>query len=190
MGVVEKADVQVLVRGYADLPRVASTIGLIRDGSSVIVVDPGMVAERRLILDPLREFGIAPEAVTHVWVSHHHLDHTVNIALFPNAEIVDSRSARRGDEVRSHQGEGFHLSPNVEVWLTPGHTPEDATLVADTARGLVGFTHLWWREDRSPDVDPYLTDPAGLLAGRERVLAAVDLVIPGHGSPFETGRRR
>ena len=33
--------------------------------------------------------GLAADAVTHVFLSHHHPDHTVNIALFPNAEVVD-----------------------------------------------------------------------------------------------------
>lgn len=183
------AEVQILVRGYANMPRVASTIALVRDGESTIVVDPGMVADRRLILDPLAAAGIAPEAVSHVWVSHHHLDHTVNIALFPEAQVVDFRSTRRGDLVESHQGDGYRLSEHVEVWLTPGHTPQDATLVVETDGGRIGFTHLWWREDRTPEVDPYSNDLDALRAGRERVLAGVDLVVPGHGGPFETGRR-
>jgi glyoxylase-like metal-dependent hydrolase (beta-lactamase superfamily II) len=185
-----RADVEILVRGYAELPRVASTIGLVRDGGTTIVVDPGMVGDRGQILEPIAALGLSPDAVTHVWVSHHHLDHIVNIALFPNAEVVDSRSVRRDDVVHGHQGEGFRISPNVQVWLTPGHTPEDATLIVDTVAGRVGFTHLWWREDRSPEVDPYASDRDALEAGRARVMAGVDLVIPGHGGPFKTGRRR
>jgi glyoxylase-like metal-dependent hydrolase (beta-lactamase superfamily II) len=182
--VVAKARVDVLVVGYADSPSVAGTVGLVRDGDRVIVVDPGMVKSRSLILEPLERLGISPDDVTHVFVSHHHLDHTVNIALFRQAEIVDHRSVRRDDQVNSHVGEGFKLGPNTTVWVTPGHSPQDASLVVDTAEGRQAFTHLWWRSDRTPEDDPYALDQAELKRNRRRLLDGVDIVIPGHGTPF------
>ena len=182
--VVAKAHLDVLAVGYADSPSVAGTVGLVRDGDSVIVVDPGMVRSRSLILDPLERLGISPDDVSHVFVSHHHLDHTVNIALFRQAEIVDYRSVRRDDQVNAHLGEGFRLAPNTTIWVTPGHSPQDASLVVDTSEGRQAFTHLWWRSDRTPQVDPYSADPAELNRNRQRLLDGVDIVIPGHGAPF------
>jgi glyoxylase-like metal-dependent hydrolase (beta-lactamase superfamily II) len=180
------AKVDVLVVGYADMPSVAGTVGLVRDGEHIVVVDPGMVRSRAMILDPLQRLGVRPDDVTHVFVSHHHLDHTVNIALFANAEIVDFRSSRFADQVKSHQGEGYKLAPNTTIWVTPGHTPQDASLVVETAEGRQAFTHLWWRSDRTPEIDPYSTDPEELARNRQRVLEGVDVVIPGHGAPFRT----
>ena len=46
------------------------------------------------------------------------------------------------------------------------------------------MTHLWSKPDRTPEVDPYAFDQALLEPNRERVLAAADIVIPGHGEPF------
>jgi hypothetical protein len=46
------------------------------------------------------------------------------------------------------------------------------------------MTHLWWREDRTPDEDPLAADQASIEVHRARVLAAADVVIPGHGGPF------
>ena len=178
------AVVDVLTVGYADMPSVAGTVGLVRDGDRIIVVDPGMVRDRRLILDPIERLGLTPDDVTHVFVSHHHLDHTVNIALFRQAEIVDFRTVRRDDQVAPHAGEGFRLSPNATVWLTPGHSPQDASLVVQTAEGMQAFTHLWWRSDRTPALDPYTPNQAELDRNRERLLGGVDIVIPGHGAPF------
>jgi glyoxylase-like metal-dependent hydrolase (beta-lactamase superfamily II) len=183
-GSVTPARIDILVVGYADSPSVAGTVGLVRDGDRVIVVDPGMVKSRSLILDPLERLGISPDDVSHVFVSHHHLDHTVNIALFRQAEIVDYRSVRRDDQVNAHLGEGFRLAPNTTIWVTPGHSPQDASLVVDTAEGRQAFTHLWWRSDRTPQVDPYSADPAELNRNRQRLLDGVDIVIPGHGAPF------
>jgi glyoxylase-like metal-dependent hydrolase (beta-lactamase superfamily II) len=186
---IEPALVDILVVGYADSPSVAGTVGLVRDGDRVIVVDPGMVKSRSLILDPLERLGFSVDDVTHVFVSHHHLDHTVNIALFRQAEIVDFRTTRRDDQVNPHSGEGFKLAPNTTIWVTPGHSPQDASLVVDTAGGRHAFTHLWWRSDRTPEVDPYSIDPAELARNRQRLLDGVDVVIPGHGAPFRVGPR-
>ena len=179
--------VHLLHAGYAR-DRVGSSVVLVRDGDAVIVVDPGMVASRDRILDPLRELDVAPEAVTHVFLSHHHPDHTINIALFPNAEVVDFWARYRDDLWLDHDGDGYHLAPNSELWLTPGHTEEDATLVVSADDGVYAMTHLWWHTDGSPEIDPYSHDQGLLEANRARVLAAVDVVIPGHGAPFRTGR--
>ena len=127
--------VHLLHAGYAG-DRVGSSVVLVRDGDALIVVDPGMVARRSLILDPLRELGVAPEAVTHVFLSHHHPDHTMNVALFPEAEVFDFWARYKDDLWLDHDGDGTKLGPRSTMWLTPGHTPEDATLVveADDAR--------------------------------------------------------
>jgi glyoxylase-like metal-dependent hydrolase (beta-lactamase superfamily II) len=167
---------------------VAGTVALVVDGDARIVVDPGMVASRSLILDPLEGLGVPPAAVTHVFLSHHHPDHTVNVALFPNAEVVDFWARYRDDVWLDHDGDGHRLSANAQLWLTPGHTEEDATLVVLADDAVYALTHLWWRGDRTPDVDPVAWDQAALERGRARVLAIADVVIPGHGEPFRVGQ--
>ena len=177
----------LLHAGYAD-DRVGSSITLVRDGDALIVADPGMVADRSRILDPLAALEVAPEAVTHVFISHHHPDHTINIALFPNAEVVDFWARYRDDLWLDHDGDGHHLSPNAHLWLTPGHTNEDASLIVTADDATYALTHLWWRADRSPEVDPLADDQAAIEAGRARVLAVADIVIPGHGGAFRVER--
>jgi glyoxylase-like metal-dependent hydrolase (beta-lactamase superfamily II) len=181
------ASVHLLHAGYAD-DRVGSSITLVRDGDALIVADPGMVADRSRILDPLAALGVAPEAVTHVFLSHHHPDHTINIALFPNAEVVDFWARYRDDLWLDHDGDGYHLSPNAELWLTPGHTNEDASLIVEADDATYALTHLWWHADRSPEVDPLADDLAAIEVGRARVLSVADIVIPGHGGAFRVER--
>lgn len=181
--------VHLLHAGYARAgDRVGSSISLVRDGDSLIVTDPGMVAHRSLILDPLAALGVDPDAVTHVFLSHHHPDHTVNVALFANAEVVDFWARYRDDLWLDHAGDGHHLGPNSELWLTPGHSEEDATLMVAADDGMHALTHLWWRADRTPDVDPLGSDQAAIERARARVLAVADVVIPGHGEPFRVSR--
>jgi glyoxylase-like metal-dependent hydrolase (beta-lactamase superfamily II) len=175
--------VHLLHAGYAD-DRVGSSITLIRDGDALIVADPGMVSNRSKILEPLEALGVAANDVSHVFLSHHHPDHTLNIALFPNAEVVDFWARYRDDLWLDHEGDGYRLSSKTQLWLTPGHTEEDATLIVEADDATYALTHLWWFADRTPDIDPLGADQAAIEAGRERVLAAADIVIPGHGPAF------
>jgi glyoxylase-like metal-dependent hydrolase (beta-lactamase superfamily II) len=135
--------VTVLVEGYvraiegrqlipgvsADGARhVAGTVTLIQDDRAIVVADPGMVTNRALILEGLVKAGVAPAEVTHIFISHHHPDHTVNIALFPNAEVVDFWASYRGDLWRDH-ADTYDIVPGITVLRTPGHTEEDASLI-------------------------------------------------------------
>jgi glyoxylase-like metal-dependent hydrolase (beta-lactamase superfamily II) len=177
--------VSLIHPGYIrDDSRVGSSISLIRDGSAIIVADPGLVATRRLILDPLAAEGIAPEAVTHVFQSNHHPDHTMNVALFPNAEVVDFWARYRDDLWLDHSGDGWQMTDHTRLWLTPGHSEEDASLIVEADDGVYALTHLWWRTDRTPEIDPYAPDQAVLESQRRRVLEVADIVIPGHGAAF------
>jgi glyoxylase-like metal-dependent hydrolase (beta-lactamase superfamily II) len=42
---------------------------------------------------------------------------------------------------------------------------------------------LWWRPN-GPIEDPVAPDADLLRASRLRVIAAADLIVPGHGGPF------
>jgi glyoxylase-like metal-dependent hydrolase (beta-lactamase superfamily II) len=177
------ASVDVLAVGYAD-DRVASTVVLVRDGAAVIVVDPGMVARRSAILDPLAALGVATEEVTDVVFSHHHPDHTLNAALFPDARFHDHWAIYQGDVWTEREADGSALSDDVHLRATPGHTPEDITTLVRTDSGLVACTHLWWSAD-GPEVDPLASDQDQLNESRLGLLALrPTLVIPGHGAPF------
>ena len=180
------ARLDILVEGYARMPNVAGTVSLIRDADRVVIVDPGMVADRELILRPLRDLGVRPEDVTDVVVSHHHLDHTLNIALFPAVPVHDFQSVIEGDVFTRRAAEGTHIAPSIRLHATPGHTPQDITTLVGTAEDTVALTHLWWTE-KGPADDPYSSDREELRQQRERVLELATLIVPGHGAPFRPG---
>ncbi len=177
------ARLDVLCAGYA-AERVASTVVLIRDEGTVIVVDPGMVASRRAILGPLAALGVDPPAVTDVVFSHHHPDHTLNAALFERARFHDFWAIYQGDEWTDRPADGFSLSPSVTLMTTPGHTAQDITTLAVTGSGLVACTHMWWSRE-GPGTDPLAEDQALLERSRTRLLErSPALIVPGHGEPF------
>jgi glyoxylase-like metal-dependent hydrolase (beta-lactamase superfamily II) len=177
------ARLDVLFEGYARMPSVAGTVSLVRDEGRVIVVDPGMVPDREALLGPLRALGVQPEDVTDVVLSHHHPDHTVNIALFPVVPVHDVQAVYTGDEWTSREADGVQLTGSVRLLATPGHTPQDLTTLVGTADDVVALTHLWWTAE-GPAEDPYAPDRDQLRQQRERVLGLATLVVPGHGPSF------
>ena len=162
---------------------VVSTCSLVRDADRLIVVDPGMARSQRDILDPLERLGIAAGEVTDVVLSHHHPDHTINVALFPNAAVHDHWAVYRGADWEDSDAEGRELTPSVRLTRVPGHSNEDIALLAGTADGLVVFTHLWCTATYPVD-DEVSPDLAALRASRARVLGFADTIVPGHGEPF------
>lgn len=180
------AQVEVLSVGYG-AHRVASTVSYVEEGRLRCIIDPGMVRSRQAILRPLERRGVVPGEITDVILSHHHPDHTVNCALFPNARVHDFWAVYQGDRWSSRPAEGLRLAPSVMLLETPGHTPQDITTLVGTARGIVAFTHLWWNKD-GPTPDPLASDNRLIRIHRRRVLAVARTIVPGHGRPFASPR--
>jgi glyoxylase-like metal-dependent hydrolase (beta-lactamase superfamily II) len=184
------AEVHVLHDGYVGLDgddeRVSGTVTLILDQGAVIVVDPGMVADRGALLAALEAHGPQAGDVTDVVFSHHHPDHTVNAALFPNARIHDHWAVYQGDRWVDRNAHGALLSPSVRLLRTPGHTAEDISTVASTAGGVYVCTHAWWSAD-GPGTDPLAADQGALAASRSLLESFANVIIPGHGASFRPG---
>jgi glyoxylase-like metal-dependent hydrolase (beta-lactamase superfamily II) len=175
------ATVDILFEGYVG-DRVAGTVSLVRDGDVVAIVDPGMVPARGAILDPLGALGVSVDEVTDVVLSHHHPDHTVNIALFPRVRVHDHWAIYENDTWNSRPAEGFALSANIRLIETPAHTPQDITTLVTTADDVYAFTHLWW--NGVLPADPLAAQPDLLQPNRDRVLEVATVVVPGHGAAF------
>lgn len=179
------AVVNVLTTGYVG-DRVAGTVVLVRENDVVIVVDPGMVASRDAILLPLHGLGVDEGDVTDVIFSHHHPDHTLNAALFPNARFHDVWAIYEND-VWGDRTDVIEGAPSVSLLDTPGHTPQDISTLIETEVGLVVCTHLWWSGE-GPTIDPLAADQAQLEESRRMVLELrPTLIIPGHGPAFAPG---
>jgi glyoxylase-like metal-dependent hydrolase (beta-lactamase superfamily II) len=182
------ATVDVLIPGHVkDTPAgksVHPSVSLVRDGDLVIVVDPGILDDPALLTDALTAHQVGVDDVTHVFVTHHHLDHTRHVGMFPRALVVDVDSVYDGSLWLGHDGDGHHLSDDVSVIETPGHAQECAALVVRTEDGTVVLTHAWWFADMTPERDPLAWSQEALDRSRERILEIADVVVPGHGPAF------
>ncbi|QDQ14402.1 MBL fold metallo-hydrolase [Streptomyces spectabilis] len=180
------ADHTILTTGYVGStgPGVAATVSYVADAGRHFVFDPGMVASTDDILGPLAARGLGPDDITDVVLSHHHPDNILNAGLFRRARVHDHKVEYLGDQWRNRDAEGYELTPSLRLIRTPGHSPEDITLLAGTAVGVVAFAgDLWWHA-AGPADDPVAPDRDVLRASRRRVMAVADLIVPGHGAPF------
>ena len=158
-------------------------MALIEADGAIIVVDPGMVAADFDLTAKIKSVGIKNESVTHVFISHHHPDHTIRAGLFPNATVVDFWGSYKNDLWEDH-GDHYEIAAKVSVVRTPGHTKEDASLVVIAADGTYVFTHVWWNENMQPEIDPLAADQNSLKESRNKILELADFIIPGHGKMF------
>ena len=192
MADISDNQVTILNAGYA-IPdkeneldaKVGSTISLVQAPGVTLIADPGMTTPEdwNTVLARLADKGVEPKDVTHIFISHHHPDHTTKLGLFPNATVVDFQASYKHDVWQGH-GDHYELAPGVTVLHTPGHTHEDASLIVETDEGVYALTHLWWTPGFQPETDPLAEDHNTLDESRKAIINKVDWIIPGHGEMF------
>ena len=189
-------EVKILVQGYAKSTgngtfTASPTTVLIKDSGKLILVDPG--ANKEKLIQALKGEGLEPASIDIIFLTHYHIDHLLNIRLFPNNDIFDISTIYRGDE----EIEFSKKIPgtNIRVIPTPGHAYEHASLIISTAGGKICVAgDLWWWDDLDEQKtdeksllslkDPFVKDKKALLRSREKILKLADFVIPGHGRMF------
>lgn len=162
---------------------VGPSIGLVLDANVAVVIDPGFVADREALIARMETLGVGAQDVTDIVFSHHHPDHTVNAALFPNARIHDHWAIYQHDVWHAREADRVSVSPSVRLIRTPGHTPEDITTLVRSGSDVYAFTHAWATRDVPADA-PYAPDASFLQASRRRILRSASIIVPGHAEPF------
>ncbi|MGA1848938.1 MAG: MBL fold metallo-hydrolase [Thermoplasmatota archaeon] len=187
-------DLRVLVQGLArrdgdSWTAYPSTI-FIHDGHRRIIVDPG---NHPGLPDILEMNSIWAEDIEYVFLTHSHIDHLMNMGLFPDASIIDVDHVYTGTRMTKHDGKV--PGTNIEILATPGHTPDHSSLLLDTEGGktVVCGDLFWWEEvkERRYDYssllfleDPFCHDRDSLISSRRMVLRMGEEFIPGHGERF------
>ncbi|PIC49783.1 hypothetical protein B9Z55_008275 [Caenorhabditis nigoni] len=120
------------------------TVGLIQDGTSTILVDAGDPWNGSEIVEKLKEHQGTPFQVTHVLVTHGHLDHCANLGMFPEATVImDWDIGKRGKERAEYSvipGWPYRLSENCEILNLSGHTASDTIAIVQEKNRLVVYS--------------------------------------------------
>ena len=184
-------------------------ITLIR-GEKLTLVDVGYPARRVLLLQRLQERGISATDIDRIVITHAHWDHSLNLLMFPNAEVIVSKDEydyiqhpHPADQATplylpdifkrcrlvTTVNDGEELEPGVRVMSVPGHSPGSLAVLVETPQGIAGMVG-----DALPSRSAAMASPptAGLIffdeeAGEtsaRKILDTCRLVYPGHDRPF------
>jgi glyoxylase-like metal-dependent hydrolase (beta-lactamase superfamily II) len=109
----------------------------------VALIDAGHDASGKAILATLAKRGLTPAAVTAIFLTHGHGDHTAACKQFPGAQVyaMQAEIPTVGDAAKVdhplHDGDVSDVGDlHVEAFATPGHTPGSAVYLA---RGVLFF---------------------------------------------------
>jgi len=183
------ADVKVILTGYTNADKKAlgqkeetrPTMALIRDHNLKILSDPGVLSDQEILIQALAKEKLKINDITHIFITHSHLDHYRNVGMFKKAKIIEYFGIWDGANVTNRPKK---LTKNIEIVETPGHNSNSITMLVDTDYGKVAIVgDLWWSK-RGPKVDPYASDLEKLQKSREKIAEIADLIIPGHGDVF------
>lgn len=160
----------------------------------------------------LRKFGLEPEDIGHIFITHLHFDHVDGLDDYPNATVHIGRKEwelATANEFRGSWGHGRIMGeflnnpqwkkrlslvgdeqvlPGIEAFWIGGHTPGSTAYRINTAHGRVVVT------GDTISLLANLEKPVGVYSSVEEVKAAMakvkqkaDIVLPSH-DPGTIGR--
>jgi glyoxylase-like metal-dependent hydrolase (beta-lactamase superfamily II) len=184
-------NVDILIEGYArvfaDRWEASSSTVLIKTPQLTIIIDPG--CNRELLLKKLKAQKVAPEEVNVICLTHTHLDHSLNVALFPKARVINNEGVYQAD-IAYPVGECVP-DTDIKIVQTPGHVLSHCSYVIPTEKGnvIVAGDVFWWLDGEEQHFqvnkeDEFADDMEQLRLSREQLLSIGGLLIPGHGKPI------
>ncbi|MBM3233915.1 MBL fold metallo-hydrolase [Candidatus Pacearchaeota archaeon] len=181
------AVVKILVKGYTSADakseesqeeRTCATISLITDENIKMVVDPGLLKSKDILINALKKENLNPEDINYVALTHSHADHFRNIGLFPNARLLEYFGIWHEDTVEDWKED---FSKNIKIIKTPGHSNTGISFVVNTNKGKIAIVgDVFWKENE-PVEDSYADNIKQLKESRKKMLKIADYIIPGHG---------
>ncbi|MDD5103294.1 MAG: MBL fold metallo-hydrolase [Candidatus Peribacteraceae bacterium] len=177
-----------------------STITLIRAGEKNILVDAGSFGDKENLIESLGKEGLSPDDIHTVVVTHLHLDHTANLDLFRNADIVTKHSPvssglvfhGSNNIVSRVDVENLEIVPGVKTILTPGHVEAHISVVAVTSDGTYVICGDAIQKSNQIDIHVKPEKVWNLEAfenSRKLILEVADYVVPGHGGVVQIKKK-
>ena len=195
-----KVSVLLVGYGYTDADnryRADGTCTLITGNDNRILVDTGSPRDKERLLEKLKQHSISPQEINYVVCTHGHVDHVGNLNLFDNAVQMVSHDILQEQDIYTDLPENFKEGApycidgeNVQVVCTPGHTPQDVSvIVRGTGFGTVVVSgDLFEHEDDENLWREFSECPDKHSESRKKVLEIADWIIPGHGKMFKVNK--
>lgn len=157
-------------------------------------------------------FGLKPEEIDILFITHWHLDHFGNIDLFKNSGILTSSTAELPINAVGIP-DGQYIADGVKVIHTPGHTEDHASLLVKTGKlqyslstggggriyrigqlniaiaGDAVVSPFYYYSNRIYNHNQDFFSKEAGLKSVEKIKNGADFIIPGHGGIFRNNVR-
>lgn len=180
-----------IVREGQTIRDASSSITLVESAGQRLLIDTGSPGNCKALRTALEGMEVSVDSVKHLVNTHMHIDHVGCNQIFRSArtyahalesppigtiKITDSRT----------------VLPGVEVIPTPGHTFGSVTvLVEGERRYAVCGDAIPTRENYQKHVPPFINVDSKLaLKSMDLIVGFADVIIPGHGAPFDVVRKK
>ncbi|MBT6143166.1 MBL fold metallo-hydrolase [bacterium] len=169
-----------------------SSVTLISDGKGTnVLVDTGSFMYRPHLIEALAKEGLKPEEITHVLMTHGHMDHTSNCTAFVNTETHINRSMLHYHHGRCKIYPDMHAKPlplGIEVFPSRGHTQDHVSYFINYQGKRYCMAGDAIREDyflHAPPAYFEFEQRYQLLESARHIFESCDIIIPGHHKVIE-----
>jgi len=180
------AEVKALIPGYTSEDstgeKTCATITLVKDKDIIMIVDPGVLEDQKVLIDALAKENLTIDDITHVCLTHSHIDHFRNIGMFPKAKTLEFYGLWDKNTVDDWKEQ---FTEDISIIKTPGHNQTSITLLVKTDKGSIAICgDVFWKED-FPKEDEYADEPEKLKQSREKIKQLADYIVPGHADMYK-----
>ncbi len=180
-----------LVRENDVIVDASSSVTLVEAAGRKIIVDTGSPNESGKIQYDLKSLRVQPGEIDIVVNTHLHIDHCGCNELFANA-LVYAHKLEEPPIGSTRISGALTLLPGVEIVPTPGHTEGSLSVFvsAEKRYGICGDA-IPTKANHDTHVPPFVAVDKNLATkSMEMILDWAQIVVPGHGEPFEVVRKR
>lgn len=165
-----------------------SSVTLIKAKKNILV-DTGGRGDAKEIVNALKKEGLTPKDIGYVINTHHHSDHVWNNYLFEKATFISERGKLIGDALYWSKLP-TKLYKDIEIVLTPGHTPKCISVIVKTKTGI--YAIVGDLIEKALDNKGSCFNKKIREENRNKILKIADYIIPGHAKMFEVknGKKR
>ena len=178
-----------MVREGQTVKDASSSVTLVESDEQRLLIDSGSPEDCKILRVALEEMEVSIDSVKHLVNTHMHMDHVGCNQMFRNARIY--AHALESPPIGTVRiTDSLTLLPGVEVVHTPGHTYGSVTVLVDgDKRYAVCGDAIPTRANYQKHVPPFINvDPKLALKSMDMIVGLADVIIPGHGAPFEVGQ--
>ncbi|TFG27190.1 MBL fold metallo-hydrolase [Candidatus Thorarchaeota archaeon] len=184
------------------------TVTLVKTDGLNILIDPGWQDPGKpdRLLNDLHYFGLTPNDIDEVFITHWHHDHWNGIPLFSKARVSFAgigqsvvkkhlkETAEDRELTKICEGDEWHSG--MELIATTGHTSHDHSVKIHfkdrtyIASGDAIVSRMYYETKTffpNHRVEKYRDD---LLASYDKIVDQADFIIPGHDGPFYNYKKR